>query len=301
MPRPPQPDDRAPAAVVTRFAPSPTGLLHKGHALSALLAWRYAKARGGRFLLRIEDIDPTRCRPDHTEAIFEDLAWIGLDWEEPARLQSEHLEDYRAAADALRDGGFVYPCFCTRQEIAAEIARAGQAPHAGESLLYPGTCRDLDDEARSRRLESGQPPAWRLDLGRAVSAASPAAAGLSWHDAYRGVQRAKPELLGDAVVVRKDIGTSYHLAVVVDDALQGVTDVVRGEDLFESTHLHRVLQALLGLPAPRYRHHPLLADASGRRLAKRDRSVTLRSLRESGVAAAAIRDELDEAAARFEI
>jgi len=292
----------------TRFAPSPTGLLHKGHAFSAWLAWRFAKERGGRFLLRVEDIDATRCDPNHTRALIEDLAWLGLDWEEPVRLQSEHLADYENAATRLREGGWLYPCFCTRQEIQAEIHRAGQAPHAGESLPYPGTCRRLDEAQRRERLDADLPHAWRLDLGRALESleslgasgeAGEATAGLAWDDSRHGRQRARPELLGDAVVVRKDIGTSYHLAVVVDDALQGVTDVVRGEDLFESTHLHRVLQALLKLPAPRYHHHPLLTDAEGRRLAKRDRSLTLRALRESGVSPGEIRAELEEAISGF--
>jgi glutamyl-Q tRNA(Asp) synthetase len=277
------------APPVTRFAPSPTGRLHKGHAFSALSAWEFARRNGGRFLLRIEDIDPTRCTRENAAAILEDLAWLGLEWEEPVRHQSEHLDDYAAAAADLLGRGLLYPCFCTRRDIQLEIERAGHAPHGSEGPLYPGTCLRLSEEERAARLAAGTPHALRLDLERALAESGP---DLFWDDAIRGRQRARPELLGDAVLVRKDIGTSYHLAVVVDDGLQGVTDIVRGEDLFEATHLHRVLQALLGLPVPTYHHHALLTDAAGNRLAKRDRAITLRSLRESGLRPEALRREI---------
>ncbi len=278
-----------PHPLVTRFAPSPTGLLHKGHAYSALAAHELARRRGGRFLLRIEDIDPTRCTRENAENIFEDLAWLGLTWEEPVRFQSEHLADYDDAAADLRARGLLYPCFCTRVEIQREIERAGRAPHGSEGPLYPGTCRRLTGSEREARLSSGTPYAMRLDLGAALAATG---SGLFWDDVKHGRIAARPERLGDAVIVRKDIGTSYHLAVVVDDALQGVTEIVRGEDLLEATHLHRVLQELLGLPVPVYHHHPLLTDEAGRRLAKRDRSATLRSLREAGTSPAELRREL---------
>lgn len=274
---------------VTRFAPSPTGSLHKGHAYSALLAQGFARERGGRFLLRIEDIDPTRCTAENTLGIFEDLAWLGLEWETPVRHQSEHRDDYASAARSLAERGVLYPCFCTRRDILREIERSGQAPHGSEGPLYPGLCRDLSDDERAARLAAGEPHALRLDLAKALTLTGP---DLVWCDACEGPQTARPERLGDAVLVRKDIGTSYHLAVVHDDALQGITDIVRGVDLFEATHLHRLLQALFGYPVPTYHHHPLLTDPEGQRLAKRDRAITLRSLRESGVTAADLKREL---------
>lgn len=277
------------ASPVTRFAPSPTGQLHRGHAFSALSAWTLAKRNGGRFLLRIEDIDPTRCTRENAEQIFEDLAWLGLDWENPVRFQSEHLGDFSSAAAALESRGLLYPCFCTRSDIQREIERAGQAPHGSEGPIYPGTCRRLSDSERKERLDAGMSFALRLDLEKSLAEIG---TDLSWTDTIHGEQQAQPGLLGDVILVRKDIGTSYHLAVVVDDALQGVTDIVRGVDLFEATHLQRVLQALLDLPVPTYHHHALLTDATGIRLAKRDRSITLRSLRESGITAAQLRAEL---------
>lgn len=276
-------------AIVTRFAPSPTGSLHKGHAYSALLAHSFARERGGRFLLRIEDIDPTRCTAENTAGIFEDLAWLGLEWETPVRHQSQHRADFDAAARALSERGLLYPCFCTRSDIQREIERAGYAPHGSEGPLYPGICRRLSSDERDSRLASGEPYALRLDLEKALAVTGP---DLVWPDAIHGEQPARPELLGDAVLVRKDIGTSYHLAVVHDDALQGVSDIVRGVDLFEATHLHRLLQALLGYHVPTYHHHPLLTDAQGNRLAKRDRAITLKSLRESGTSAKDLRKEL---------
>lgn len=281
-------------SLTTRFAPSPTGQLHKGHAFSALTAFDLARRSGGRFLLRIEDIDPTRCTRENAEQIFEDLAWLGIRWETPVRFQSEHRGDFAAAADRLAARGLLYPCFCTRTDIQREIERAGHAPHGSEGPLYPGICRRLSGEERAKRLAAGTPHALRLDLEKALDVTG---RDLVWVDSRKGAQPARPELLGDAVLVRKDIGTSYHLAVVVDDGLQGITDIVRGVDLFEATHLHRILQALLGLPVPAYHHHELLTDAAGNRLAKRDRAITLRSLRESGVSAAALRAELGFATA----
>ncbi|HUH83925.1 MAG TPA: tRNA glutamyl-Q(34) synthetase GluQRS [Stellaceae bacterium] len=264
--------------VVTRFAPSPTGLLHLGHAYAALIAWRAARKAGGRFVLRIEDIDQTRCRSEFAAAIPQDLAWLGLDWDGPVRVQSEHFADYRRALDRLQDKGVLYPCFCTRVAIAAEIAAAAAAPQGPDGPLYPGTCRDLSMAERARRIAAGESFALRLDARRAQALTGP----LSWEDADRSLIAADAALHGDVVLARKDTPASYHLAVTVDDALQGVTLVTRGEDLFAATHVHRLLQALLDLPRPRYRHHPLLLDAAGRRLAKRDKALTLRALRETG-------------------
>lgn len=271
--------------LVTRFAPSPTGLLHLGHAHSALLGWRLARAGGGRFLLRIEDIDGTRCREEFVTAIFEDLAWLGVDWEMPVRRQSQHLADYRAALDRLAASGVIYPCFCTRASIRAEVARAGAAPQDGEGAPYPGTCRALDPAERERRLAAGAAFALRLDIAKALALSGP----MEWEDESVGCVAADPQALGDVVLARKETPTSYHLAVTIDDALQGVSLVVRGTDLFAATHIHRLLQALLGLPVPRYRHHPLLTDAAGRRYAKRDRALSLRALRDAGAMPAAVR------------
>ena len=273
--------------LVTRFAPSPTGYLHLGHVRSALEGWRAARDGGGRFLLRLEDIDATRCRPEYAAAILEDLAWLGIDWAGPVRRQSEHLDDYRAALARLEAEGLLYPCFCTRRDIQAEIARAGGAPQGendGEAgPLYPGACRRLDPAVRAAKRESGIDYALRLDVGAARARAGP----LTWIDRECEIA-ADPAALGDVVLARKDVPTSYHLAVTVDDALQWVTLVTRGVDLFASTHIHRLLQALLGLPTPRYRHHLLLTDASGRRLAKRDQALTIRAMRQAGMTPAEI-------------
>jgi len=269
-------------AVVTRFAPSPTGYLHLGHVRSALEGWRTARAAGGRFLLRLEDIDRRRCRDGYAAAIIEDLAWLGLDWDGPVRRQSEHFDDYRAALDRLDALGVLYPCFCTRRDIRAEIASAGGAPQGEIGAIYPGTCRRLGPEERARRREAGLDYAVRLDLARALALSGP----LDWVEEGNGTPRriaADPVLLGDIVLARKDVPASYHLAVTVDDAIQGVTLVTRGEDLAPSTHIHRVLQALLGLATPRYRHHPLVTDAAGRRLAKRDHAPTIRVMRTAGM------------------
>jgi len=264
--------------IVTRFAPSPTGFLHLGHAYSALIGWRVAREAGGRFLLRIEDIDRARCREEFVAAILEDLAWLGLDWDGAVRRQSEHFDDYRAALGKLDAQRLIYPCFCTRAAIKAEIARAVDAPQGEEGPLYPGTCRSLSEEERERRRGAGESFALRLDVTKAVALTGP----LFWEDEQRGRIAAAPEALGDVVLARKDTPASYHLAVTVDDALQGVTLVTRGEDLFTATHIHRLLQALLDLPTPRYRHHRLLTDAGGKRFAKRDKALTLRALREAG-------------------
>jgi glutamyl-Q tRNA(Asp) synthetase len=271
--------------VVTRFAPSPTGLLHLGHAYAALFAFESARAGHGRFLLRIEDIDPVRCRPEFEAAILEDLAWLGLSWDGPVRRQSNHFEDYRAALDRLEALGVTYPCFCTRKNIEEEVARSGYAPHGPDGALYPGTCRTVAPSVREARLSAGAAYAVRLDQAKAAGLTGP----LSWHDSRASRIEARPDLLGDVVLARKDVPTSYHLAVVTDDAVQGVTLVTRGEDLFHATHIHRVLQALLGLPNPVYHHHELLTDGQGRRLAKRDRALTLRALREAGLTPAETR------------
>ncbi|MCK6449858.1 MAG: tRNA glutamyl-Q(34) synthetase GluQRS [Alphaproteobacteria bacterium] len=264
-------------AETTRFAPSPTGYLHLGHAYSTLFAYR-AKGAGGRFLLRIEDIDRTRCRPEFEAAILEDLAWLGLRWEEPVRRQSEHMDEYRAALGQLEAAGLLYPCFCTRAEIAAEIARSGAAPHGPDGPVYPGTCRHLVEQDRTVRRNAGKPFALRLDVARSMARAG----HLTWHDRGRGQIEARPERFGDIVLARKETPTSYHLSVTLDDALQRVTLVTRGADLFEATHIHRLLQALLGLPTPDYHHHALVRDVDGKRLAKRDEAPTLRALRASG-------------------
>lgn len=276
-------------ALVTRFAPSPTGLLHLGHAYAALIAFDRARAGGGRFLLRLEDIDRTRCRAAFDAAILADLAWLGLDWDGPVRRQSAHFADYRAALDRLDRLGVLYPCFCTRAEIAAEIAASPGAPQGPPGPLYPGTCRGLSRQRRMARLAEGGDHALRLD----VAAARRLVAGpLTWHDERTGPHPAEPERLGDVVLARKETPASYHLAVTVDDAVQGVTLVTRGIDLAPATHIHRLLQALLDLPTPAYAHHPLLLGSDGVRLAKRDGAAGLAALRAAGTTPADIRRRL---------
>lgn len=271
---------------VTRFAPSPTGYLHLGHAYSALFSFTEARKVGGRFLLRLEDIDTGRCRPQYEQAILEDLHWLGLEWETPVRRQSEHFSEYADALKRLDAMGLLYPCFCTRKEIQAEIARSPGAPHGPDGALYPGTCRTLTADDRRAFLDDGRSYALRLDMAAAIRQAG----RLTWHDRRAGLQVARPEAFGDVVLARKDTPTSYHLAVTHDDALQGVTLVTRGQDLFEATHIHRLLQALLDLPVPEYLHHGLLTDPhTGRRLAKRDKSLTLRALRDAGKAPCDVR------------
>jgi glutamyl-Q tRNA(Asp) synthetase len=281
--------------IVTRFAPSPTGFLHLGHAFAALTAHRAADRSGGRFLLRIEDIDTTRCRREYEQAIKDDLNWLGLAFEEPVRRQSEHFADYAAALKELEERGLLYPCFCTRKEIAEEIGRAASAPHGPDGPLYPGTCRRLPPEVRDARMAAGQSYALRLDVEKALASlvqpllfmeqgAGPAGES--------GKQVARPALFGDVVLARKELPASYHLAVVVDDALQGITLVTRGHDLFHATHVHRLLQACLGYEPPAYAHHRLILDESGKKFSKRDRSVTLESLRRSGASPESIRTML---------
>ena len=269
----------------TRFAPSPTGDLHKGHAFSALTAFKAAREAKGRFVLRIEDIDATRCRPEFDAAILEDLAWLGLDWETPVRRQSEHLDDYHAALARLEAQGLVYRCFRTRKEVAEAMA---SAPHGPMEVFRGGPLPDVDEAAK---LAAGEPFAWRLSLD-AAAAKLGGFADLTFTDEAEGVVSARPELGGDVVLARKDVGVAYHLAVTVDDALQGITHVIRGVDLFDATHVQRLLQALLDLPTPAYRHHGLLVGPDGKRFAKRDKSETLRSLRERGMTPADLRKEL---------
>ena len=276
--------------IVTRFAPSPTGFLHLGHAFAAITAFE----AGERFLLRIEDIDLTRCRAEFEAAVFEDLAWLGLHWEQPVLRQSQRFDAYRNALSRLDAQGLLYPCFCTRAKIAAEIARASEAPHGPEGPIYPGTCRKLGSGERNTRIASGAPYAVRLDVRKAAAITGPL--NFEEHGAgpsgEHGLIAAQPDLFGDAVLARKDTPASYHLAVVVDDAFQGVTLVTRGNDLFTAAHIQRLLQALLALPTPAYAHHRLILDEQGRKFSKRDASVTLRNLRASGVTPGEIRRRL---------
>lgn len=270
---------------VFRFAPSPNGDLHLGHALSALLNAERARAAGGRLLVRIEDIDGERARPEFVARILADLDWLGLDYERPVRRQSEHLDDYRRALDRLTAMGLVYPSFASRAEIrqavaARERASGEPAPRDPDGApVYPGMDRDLAPDEARQRIAAGAPHALRLDMAMAVAMVGP----LFWEEKGEGKLAADPLDWGDVVLARKDAPASYHLAVVVDDALQGVTDVVRGQDLYHATAVHRVLQELLGLPAPRYEHHRLILGADGRKLAKSEGSKSLRSLIEAGV------------------
>lgn len=268
-------------AIVSRFAPSPTGRLHLGHALSAWVAHQLARSTdGGHFLLRMEDIDGSRVRPEYEAGIIEDLQWLGLQWDGDIVRQSERQQAYQDAFDCLRDMGLLYPCFCTRKEIQAEIKAMGGAPH-GEAEVYPGTCRKLSLEEREQKIAAGISHSWRLNSDKA----SKMAGALSFYDQVHGTIELNPELLGDVVISRKDIGVAYHLAVVVDDAYQGITVVSRGEDLLPSTHVHRLLQAVLKLPEPVYHHHRLVLDEEGQRLAKRCDSLSIEHLRESGTSA----------------
>lgn len=274
---------------VFRFAPSPNGYLHLGHALSALLNADMAAAAGGRLLLRIEDIDETRCRPEYEAAIYEDLAWLGIAWERPVCRQSEHYDAYRAAVARLEAQGLVYPSFESRAEIVALVAaRAALAPWPRDpdgAPLYPGDAKAMPAAERKRRMDAGEPYALRLDMPAAMARTGK----LTWTETDQGLVVADPAAWGDVILARKDTPTSYHLAVVVDDAAQGVTDVVRGRDLFHATSVHRLLQALLELPAPRYRHHRLILYADGNKLSKSTSATGLRELRAQGVTPADIR------------
>jgi glutamyl-Q tRNA(Asp) synthetase len=280
---------------VFRFAPSPNGYLHLGHAFSALLNADLARETGGRLLLRIEDIDPARCRPEFETAIAEDLAWLGLDWERLARRQSEHFDEYREALVKLTSLGLVYASFESRAEIAHFIAQQDKkAPWPRDpdgAPLYPGTARTLSPDERQRLMQSGAPYALRLDMAAACARVGE----IDWiergagPEGETGTVKANPAAWGDVIIARKETPTSYHLAVVVDDALQGVTEVVRGEDLFWSTSVHRLLQRLLGLPQPTYRHHRLIRDVAGQKLSKSTAATGLRELRAAGVTAAEIR------------
>lgn len=278
-------------AAIFRFAPSPNGFLHAGHAFSALLNAQLADSLDGAFLLRMEDIDTTRCTRALEAAAIEDLHWLGLRWPEPVRRQSDHLDAYRRMQADLADAGLLYPCFCTRGAIARAIAGRKDWPRDPDgSPLYPGTCRALAPDMRTERC-AREPHAWRIDM----AAAAARVGALQWREwvetGFTAVD-ARPEAWGDVVLARKDIGTSYHVAVVLDDALQGVTHVVRGRDLFAATAVHRVLQTLLGLPAPVYRHHPVLRDAAGDKLAKSRGAMPLRQRRAEGLSPQAVRRSL---------
>ncbi len=272
-------------SVTTRFAPSPSGHLHLGHAFSALFCQEAARERGGRFLLRIEDIDSTRCRPHFAEDLIEDLQWLGLKWDEAPLYQSARTAAYETALAELTEIGVLYPCFCTRADIRAEIAGSAAAPHGPDGPLYPGLCRNLDPGIREERKAAGVPYALRLDVAKASKIAGP----LTWYDLEKGEIAARPEIFGDVVLARKDIRTSYHLAVTLDDAFQEISLVTRGEDLFAASHIHRLLQALLDLPVPQWHHHRLLKDDSGQRLAKRHDALSLRELRAQGKTPAELR------------
>ena len=267
---------------VTRFAPSPTGRLHVGSAYSALFADRAARNADGIFLLRIEDIDQNRCRPEFETGIFEDLAWLGLLWPTPVRRQSDHMADYTSALDQLKAMDLIYPCFCTRADIRREIDSAAGAPHLArmgpDGPLYPGTCRAMHPSEAQDRIDAGDAHAFRLTMDRAIAVTGP----LMWVDADQGEQFATPDIFGDVVLARKDAATSYHMAATLDDHLQGITMVTRGEDLAPAAHIHRLLQALLNLHTPAYQHHKLLTDDTGRRFSKRDQDLTIAALRESG-------------------
>jgi glutamyl-Q tRNA(Asp) synthetase len=269
--------------MLTRFAPSPTGDLHLGHAYSAVLAHDAARSAAGCFLIRIDDIDGSRSREEYVGASLADLAWLGIDWDGDPVRQSARLDHYAAALDTLRVRGLVYPCFCTRADIAASMS----APHGPAGAVYPGTCRNLPETDRERRIAT-EPHCWRLDMPRAVAEAG----ALAWEEAGRGLRVADPLAHGDIVLARKDAPASYHLASTLDDAAMGVTHIIRGADLIASTDVHRLLQALLALPTPLYRHHALVCGADGKRLAKRDAAASLASLRSTGIDGRALAADL---------
>lgn len=275
--------------MLTRFAPSPTGELHLGHAYSAVLAHAAARDVGGRFRIRIDDIDGSRSREAYVAASLADLAWLGIDWDGDPVRQSTRLGDYAAALDDLHAQGLVYPCFCTRADIAASLTAPHGPPNASAAAVYPGTCRNLSAAERERRL-AGEPHCWRLDMARAITLAG----DLAWEEQGQGMRAADPAAHGDIVLARKDAPASYHLASTLDDAAMGVTHVIRGADLIASTDVHRLLQALLGLPTPVYRHHALVCGTDGKRLAKRDAAASLASLRAGGVDGPALAADLRE-------
>jgi glutamyl-Q tRNA(Asp) synthetase len=285
-------------SLVTRFAPSPTGLLHEGHAFAALKVWDAARAAGGIAHLRIEDIDAARCRPDFTRAVFEDLAWLGLEWPEPVMIQSARLDAHALALRRLRDQGVLYRCFRTRREILAEIARAphgaGEAMEDGVGPIYPGPVVPMAPDEEAERVVRGEPFAWRLSVARVRDVLGARLAALDWLEEGHGPEGGPgrialdPGRLGDAVLARRDLATSYHLAVTVDDSAQGITHVIRGHDLQAAAHLHRTLQVLLDLPRPVWRHHRLLHGPDGARLSKRTGARTLRALRAAGEDPAAL-------------
>ncbi|MDG1418996.1 MAG: tRNA glutamyl-Q(34) synthetase GluQRS [Maricaulis sp.] len=276
----------APKPFITRFAPSPSGHLHLGHAFSAWTAWSAARKACGTMLLRIEDIDTTRCKPEFERAIFEDLAWWGLDWPTPVRRQSEHFDAYAGVVEKLRTMGVVYRCFKTRREVLEEIARAPHQPGEGpDHAVYRGPAKQMPASEEADHLADGLSFAWRLSLDRCREYLGARYETLCFVDAERGEIAATPDQHGDVILARKDVGTSYHIAVVHDDALQGVTHVVRGEDLLEQTSIHILLQTLLELPQPHYRHHRLLLDKDGKRFAKRNKAATLRDMRANGMSA----------------
>lgn len=281
--------------MTTRFAPSPTGYLHLGHAFAAAVAHRRARESGGQFLLRFEDIDHTRVREEFYGQIQEDLKWLGIEWDETPWKQLDRLPEYQTALEKLKGMDILYPCFCTRRKIQAELSGLTHAPHGPEGPLYPGTCRLLDN-GQVQTLLKTQEPAWRLDSEKTARLSG----DLTFKDRIHGVINVKPQLLGDLILARKDIGTSYHLAVVVDDAAQEIDLVTRGEDLLGATHIHRVLQSLLNFQEPEYEHHRLICDHSGERLAKRNDALSLKTLRQNGATSSKTLADLETISEMFQ-
>lgn len=273
---------------ITRFAPSPTGRLHMGHAFSALFAESLAITERGKFLLRIEDIDKNRCRKEYTEGIYEDLEWLGIRWDSEVLIQSTRFDEYKNSINILREMEVLYPCFCSRKKIEAEQSNVGLAPHGSMQPKYSGNCRYIGPEERENRIAKREPHSWRIDCGKALSITGQ----LQWVDRAAGTINVESSILGDVIISRKDIETSYHLAVTLDDAHQGVSLVSRGKDLMESTHVHRLLQCLLDLPVPQWYHHKLIKDSKGKRFSKREGSLTLKEMRDSGISAEYLRREL---------
>ena len=273
--------------VITRFAPSPTGHLHLGHAYAALYAYDLAMKNDGVFLLRFEDIDTTRIRKEYYQAIEDDLEDLGIEWSKPVLRQLDRMASYRQSLEKLKMLGVVYPCFCTRREIAVEVANISNAPHGPEGALYPGTCRHLSLDEREEKIAQGVDHCWRFDSERAIAITGK----LTFTDGSGNITEVDPNLLGDVILARKDISTSYHLAVVVDDAFQKITDVSRGKDLLASTHVHRILQEILGFTESTYHHHKLILDRNGKRLAKRDESMSIRSYIQSGKSLTNLRND----------